>query len=101
MTEITNPLRMPTTLQSPKIMGNCRGTPPHPLHIFMYTYVPLPTPPMPSHGESMTLLSEHAIFPPHHKTYMPHHLEASHTWPLKSFSAASHCSHFDPCIHHV
>ena len=33
---------------------------------------------------------------PHHKTYVPHHLEASHAWPLKNYSAPSHCSHFWP-----
>ena len=104
MTEIANPLWMPTTLQSPVILINFLGVPPQPLHIFHVHLCATPhdvhqnphnTPsPMLPHGKCIILLSNHVICSPHHITYVPHHSEASHAWPLKTFSAASHCSHF-------
>ena len=39
---------------------------------------------------------DHMSFLAHCKTYVPCHLEASHAWPPKTFSALSHCSHFWP-----
>ena len=96
MTEITNPHQMPTTLQSPTMLANHLGVPPHALHIFHVLLCATPhilcqkphdtAPPMLPHGECATLLSDCVIFLPHHKTYIPCHLEASHTWPRKDFS---------------
>ena len=89
-----------------QIMANQPGVPPQPLHIFHVHLHTTPhivcqnphytAPPMLPCGECVTLLSNHMIYPPHCKTYMPCHLEASHAWPLKQFSAACHCSHFWP-----
>ena len=50
-------------------------------------------------GTCTRLLSNHAIFPPHFKTFTLHHLEAYHAWTPKTFSAPSLCSHFGPFIH--
>ena len=104
MAEITNPLQTPTTLKSPKIMAKSLGVPPQTLHSFHVHLCTTPhivcqnpcdtAPPMLPHGDCTKLLSNHALYLPHCKTYMPHHWEASHAKPLKRFSALSHCSHF-------
>ena len=86
--------------------GNCLGVPPHAPHIFHVHLCTTPhivcqaphnsTPPMLPCGECTTLLSDCTNFLPHHKTYVPCHLEASHAQPPKSLSALSHCSHCLP-----
>ena len=111
MTENTNPLWMPATLQSPKIMVNDLGVPPqapHIFHVHLCTTSPAvcqnpcdTTHPMLPCGERAILLSAHATYLLHCKNYIPHHLEASHAQPLKPFSAPSHFSHFGPGIHCV
>ena len=47
----------------------------------------------------MKLLSNHVIFLPHLKTFMPHHPEASHVWPPTKFHPHPSAHLFGPCIH--
>ena len=85
-------------------MANCMGVPLHTQNIFhihlcdnlhiVSQHPHDPATQMLPHGKCVELLSDHAIFLPHLKTFMPHHSEASHTWPPKTFSALSLCSHF-------
>ena len=104
MAEIANHQKSPATPQSPAILANCLGVPPHAQHII---HVHLCNNPhivsqhphasqMVPHGKCMKLLSDCAIILPHHKTFVPHNLEASHAQPLRTFSEPSLCSHFWP-----
>ena len=104
---------MPTTLQSHAVVANHLGVPPHTLHVFHIHLCATPhvvivyqnpydtAPHLLPCGKCMKLLRNHMNFLPHCKTYVPHHLEASHAWPPKKFQHHPTAPIFGPCIHHV